>query len=149
MDNKTYSIENNELSIVSDVDQSIYKNNHKLTADKIIQILDTVRDEASKSRRRWIWELMQNAKDVPNQFEQVNIKIELSDSELKFSHNGNPFSIDNITGLIQQVSSKPSDSTDENTTGKFGTGFITTHLLSDIIKVKGIVKRQENIDLLK
>ena len=145
MDNKPYTIENTELSLVSDVDQSIYRNNHKLTADKIIQILDTVRDEASKSRRRWIWELMQNAKDVPNQFQQVNIEIELSDSELKFSHNGNPFSIDNITGLIQQVSSKPSDSTDENTTGKFGTGFITTHLLSDVINVKGVVKRPENI----
>jgi hypothetical protein len=141
MDEKIYNTSAAELNSISDVDQSIYRNNHKLTADKIIQILDTVRDEASKSRRRWIWELMQNAKDVPNKFEQVNIQIELRDLELKFSHNGNPFTIDNITGLIQQVSSKPSDSTDVNTTGKFGTGFITTHLLSDIIHVRGVVKR--------
>lgn len=28
----------------------------------------------------------------------------------------------------------------EDQTGKFGTGFIGTHLLSDIVKIKGIVK---------
>ena len=43
------------------------------------------------------------------------------------------FLVGNITGLIQQVSSgKPSDSTNKRITGKFGTGFISTHLLSDI-----------------
>ena len=56
---------------------SISKNNLKLTADKVIQILDQVRDEGKKSRRRWIWELMQNAKDVKNIFGQVSIEIEL------------------------------------------------------------------------
>lgn len=125
----------------SDVDESIYRNNYKLTADKIIQILDGVRNEAKKSRRRWIWELMQNAKDVPNRFNKVSVKIHLTKDQLVFSHNGDAFDINNITGLIQQVSSKPSDSSDEETTGKFGTGFISTHLLSDVIKVQGVVKR--------
>ena len=119
---------------------SISKNNLKLTADKVIQILDQVRDEGKKSRRRWIWELMQNAKDVKNIFGQVSIEIELSDDQLIFRHNGDPFRIDNLTGLIQQVSSKPSDGKDEETTGKFGTGFISTHLLSDVIIVKGVVQ---------
>ncbi len=119
---------------------SISKNNLKLTADKVIQILDQVRDEGKKSRRRWIWELMQNAKDVKNTFGQVSIEIELSNDNLIFRHNGDPFRIDNLTGLIQQVSSKPSDGKDEETTGKFGTGFISTHLLSDVIIVKGVVQ---------
>lgn len=120
---------------------SISKNNLKLTADKVIQILDQVRDEAKKSRRRWIWELLQNAKDVPNTlYNRVSVEIELSENDLSFRHNGDPFRIDNLTGLIQQVSSKPSDSSDEDTTGKFGTGFISTHLLSDIIRVKGVVQ---------
>ncbi len=119
---------------------SISKNNLKLTADKVIQILDQVRDEGKKSRRRWIWELMQNAKDVKNVYGQVSIEIELSEDQLIFRHNGDPFRIDNLTGLIQQVSSKPSDGKDEETTGKFGTGFISTHLLSDIIIVKGVVQ---------
>jgi hypothetical protein len=119
---------------------SISKNNLKLTADKVIHILDLVREEGKKSRRRWIWELMQNAKDVKNTFGQVSIEIELSDDKLIFRHNGDPFRIDNLTGLIQQVSSKPSDGKDEETTGKFGTGFISTHLLSDVIIVKGVVQ---------
>ncbi|WP_342648238.1 hypothetical protein [Mucilaginibacter sp. CSA2-8R] len=124
---------------------SIGKNNLKLTADKVIQILDQVRDEGKKSRRRWIWELMQNAKDIPNHYKRVSIEIELTASELKFKHNGDPFRIDNLTGLIQQVSSKPSDSSDEETTGKFGTGFISTHLLSDVITVQGVVQEPGEI----
>jgi len=122
---------------------SISKNNLKLTADKVIQILDQVRDEGKKSRRRWIWELMQNAKDVKNIFGQVSIEIELSNDQLIFRHNGDPFRIDNLTGLIQQVSSKPSDGKNEETTGKFGTGFISTHLLSDVIIVKGVVQEPD------
>lgn len=119
---------------------SISQNNLKLTADKIIEKLDQVRDEGKKSRRRWIWELMQNAKDIPNQYGKVSIEIELFEDKLLFKHNGDPFSVDNLTALIQQVSSKPSDGSAEETTGKFGTGFITTHLLSDQIYVSGVVQ---------
>jgi hypothetical protein len=42
-------------------------------------------------------------------------------------------------GLIQQVSSKDSTNSNEEVTGKFGTGFISTHLLSRKISVKGFV----------
>lgn len=118
-------------------------NNYKLTADKVVQILSSVRNEKTKSRRRWIWELMQNAKDVPNVYGGVTIEIILRDNEFIFSHNGNPFSVENITGLIQQVSTgKPSNSTNRRITGKFGTGFISTHLLSDVVKVQGIVEQE-------
>lgn len=124
------------------VQKSKNYNNYKLTADKVIQILSDVRNERTKSRRRWIWELMQNAKDVPNIYGGVTIEIVLRDTEFIFSHNGNPFRVENITGLIQQVSSgKPSDSTNKRITGKFGTGFISTHLLSDTVAVKGIVEQ--------
>ena len=119
---------------------SINRNNLKLTADKVIQILDQVRDEGKKSRRRWIWELMQNAKDVPNKYGRVSVYIELSEGQLTFKHNGDPFLVENITGIIQQVSTKPSNVKDSETTGKFGTGFIATHLLSDKVTIGGIVQ---------
>jgi len=123
------------------VQQSKNYNNYKLTADKVIQILSDVRNERTKSRRRWIWELMQNAKDVPNKYGGVTIEITLKENEFIFRHNGDSFKIENITGLIQQVSTgKPSNSTNRRITGKFGTGFISTHLLSDIVTVKGIVE---------
>lgn len=130
------------LGYLESVQRSKNYNNYKLTADKVIQILSAVREERTKSRRRWIWELMQNAKDVPNIFGGVTIEIILRDSEFIFCHNGNPFTVENITGLIQQVSSgKPSNGTNRRITGKFGTGFISTHLLSDTVTVKGIVEQ--------
>ncbi|MBZ0247439.1 MAG: hypothetical protein K8H85_15965, partial [Cyclobacteriaceae bacterium] len=121
---------------------SISRNNLKLTADKVIQILDQVREEGKKSRRRWIWELMQNAKDVSNKFGRVSVHIELSESQLLFKHNGDPFQVENITGIVQQVSTKPSNSNESATTGKFGTGFIATHLLSDKVTISGVVQEE-------
>jgi hypothetical protein len=114
-------------------------NNRKLTADKIRQVLSKVMETPTQSSKRWVWELMQNAKDIPNRFGEVSIKIELTENSLKFLHNGNPFSLKNIMGLIQQVSSKDSTNSNEEVTGKFGTGFISTHLLSRKIAVKGFV----------
>ncbi|WP_340158839.1 hypothetical protein [uncultured Maribacter sp.] len=119
-------------------------NNRKLTADKIRQILSKVMETPTQSSKRWVWELMQNAKDIPNRFGGVSIKIELKENSLKFLHNGNPFTLKNIMGLIQQVSSKDSTNSNEEVTGKFGTGFISTHLLSRKISVKGFVFHNGN-----
>lgn len=115
------------------------RNNRKLTADKIRQILSKILNNPTSSAKRWVWELMQNAKDIPSKFGQVSVQIILSKDKLEFKHNGDPFLLKNIFGLIQQVSTKSSDNSDEEVTGKFGTGFICTHLLSDIIDVNGIV----------
>lgn len=121
------------------IDDEIAYNNYKLTADKILQLLSQIREDPSSSAKRWVWELLQNAKDVPNRYGKVSVEIELVSQEiLKFRHNGDTFSTKNITGLVQQVSSKDSQNL-EGQTGKFGTGFICTHLLSDIIEVDGIV----------
>ena len=90
------------------------RNNRKLTADKIRQILSKVLNNPSDSAKRWVWELMQNAKDVPNEFDRVSVKIILSPEKLVFKHNGDPFSLSNIFSLIQQVSSKDSSNSDES-----------------------------------
>lgn len=127
------------------INDKILKNFYKQSADKIIQNLDKVREDRNKNSRRWIWELMQNAKDVDNRFKQVSIRIHLQNDQLSFSHNGNPFSEDNLISLVQQVSSKDSENDDEEVTGKFGTGFISTHLLSGIIHVKGVLRRDSGI----
>lgn len=90
------------------------------------------------SAKRWIWELIQNAKDVQNNFGKVDIKIELNSDSLIFSHNGSYFRVDDILGILQQVSSKDSLNL-EDQTGKFGTGFLGTHLLSEKVEIKGII----------
>lgn len=111
----------------------------KRISDDLFQGIKKVYNTDPRERRRWIWELIQNAKDTPNEFGAVSMEIRLKESTLNFSHNGNPFSIENLVGIIQQVSTKSSEVTDEETTGKFGTGFITTHMLSRIIHVSGNV----------
>jgi len=101
-------------------------------------------DASPTTPRRWVWELIQNAKDV-NLDGKVQVRIEAdldgSDAHVTFKHNGGAFSAENIRFLIEQVSSK--DRTNDSngrptTTGKFGTGFLTTHLLSERVLVRGV-----------
>ena len=106
----------------------------KNTADKVMQGLEKVREHKEINRRRWLWELVQNAKDLPNRFGRLSIKLVRQQDQLTFAHNGDPFRVRDVTALINQVSSKPSDSIDAQITGKYGTGFISTHLLSTTIE---------------
>jgi hypothetical protein len=133
-----------EPEIIDDVQQSINDNLYMLSARTIIQTLKELRENVHVSNRRWVWELLQNAKDVKNDFTRVSIEIRHTPNLLSFRHNGNPFTIKNLTGLIQQVSSKSSSSSDKEVSGKFGTGFISTHLLSTVIDVSGVVARANN-----
>ena len=114
----------------------------KNTADKVMQGLEKILDHKEINCRRWVWELVQNAKDLDNPHGGVSIKITREHSRLVFAHNGDPFFTWNVTALINQVSHKPSDSVDLEITGKYGTGFISTHLLNTRITVKKVVPRQ-------
>jgi len=72
-------------------------------------------------------------------FGSVSVKISLDEDELVFSHNGLPFEVNHLLGIVKQVSTKSSSGEDGEVTGKFGTGFIVTHLLSDTIDVQGYI----------
>lgn len=110
---------------------------------KILQLMDKIRDYSTEGQaRRWVWELIQNAKDASYKDRNIKIKIELFEDKMVFSHNGRAFLVKNILSIINQVSSKNSNS-DEETTGKFGTGFISTHLLSEIVKLDGILQDKD------
>lgn len=118
------------------------KADQKQTASKIFDALTKLYNSVnSNSSRRWIWELIQNAKDLSYDQTPVDITVDLEtekESYLKFKHNGKNFNIDQITYLVKQVSSKDRIESSK-TTGKFGTGFLSTHLLSKTITVNGIV----------
>ena len=116
-------------------------------ANKIIDSLKGLKQNSDdKSRCRWVWELIQNAKDVVNSTGGVDIKIDFNEQErtLRFSHNGKPFTIQNIIFLIEQVSTKDRDEKSSRSTGKFGTGFMTTHLLSEKVMVSGALQNKED-----
>lgn len=127
------------------------------------KLFNTINIELSgnpQSARRWIWELLQNAKDVIS----VNGKIEinLTENSVEFAHNGAPFSHNHLLAILSQRSTKSPNYTDDekqnfydrlfskvgineeealrflNTSGRFGTGFMTTYLLSKRVSLSGI-----------
>jgi hypothetical protein len=121
-----------------------------LLATKIIDLMDKLRlGDTENAARRWIWELLQNAKDVAYENQPVSVAVEFNSVQeratLTFKHNGQPFTSDNITSLIHQVSSKKrtvDPVAKRRPTGKFGTGFLSTHLLSEMVDVHGVVKEE-------
>lgn len=125
-------------------------------ANKIIDMMQELKlKNDEKTACRWIWELIQNAKDVADDTGVINIEIEFNEKEkyLVFKHDGKNFTTDNIVHLISQESSKERNlGSDNGVTGKFGTGFLTTHLLSEKVKVKAYLKDKDEplkkIDIL-
>jgi len=115
-------------------------------ANKIIDMLNDLKMKNDETTSyRWIWELIQNAKDVVNTSGMVDITINFDqgNNSVEFKHNGKLFSTENIVFLIEQVSTKDrtiTDEKDKKTTGKFGTGFLTTHLLSERVRVSGYLQ---------
>lgn len=123
--------------------ESSLKAHQKLVATKLLDGIDKLYEHKG-SERRWIWELLQNAKDVADA--RVKIEVTLQENSVELRHNGNPFQMDNITYLIEQVSTKDRATSAEQvltTTGKFGTGFMTTHLLSKKVTVTGVLEDKE------
>ena len=119
------------------------------SASKIIDKLKALKDNNSPDTSyRWIWELIQNAKDAVNSNDSVNIEIAFSEANktIEFCHNGRLFTTENIVFLIEQVSSKErslADKGKKKSTGKFGTGFLTTHLLSEKVKINGYLQDED------
>ena len=117
--------------------------------------LPQLTDPSDIDCQRWPWELLQNAKDTvvkrtnpEERYVDVTIKY-YTDSEgkkkLYFEHNGEQFTNKAITGLIWKFSAeKRNEQTtedgltrDKQSTGRFGTGFMTTHALSLTVDVSG------------
>lgn len=116
-------------------------------ARDIIHDIDRLNTFPENKKSRWVWELLQNAKDVATE-EGVNITYELRNDEIIFSHNGSAFETKHLLALLYKTSTK-SLSGDDGTTGKYGTGFVTTHILSKKLTIKGIHQRKEDATLRK
>jgi hypothetical protein len=127
------------------------KAHYQNIATKILREMSELRSRVESSptaSKRWIWELIQNAKDVSIEGKiRIQIEAEIAGNKrhVTFKHNGQPFSAENIRFLIEQISSKDrkkDESGRSKTTGKFGTGFLTTHLLSEVVLVQGVAKEE-------
>ncbi|KAF3884086.1 hypothetical protein AB0758_33005 [Tolypothrix bouteillei VB521301_2] len=133
---------------MSRFDKNVIATLNRIAAQKIFEKMRILRMSSTEnSKRRWIWELLQNANDkgaIDFPDEQVAVRVRLTDDSIEFSHNYSYFTNKNIEGLIRQISSDDKDWGDTDKTempktiGRFGTGFLTTHLLSEKVNVKGL-----------
>jgi len=131
---------------------NIFNNNQavqeliSISANNILEKIRPLRQGINKelTAQRLIWELVQNAKDnvvkSNAKHEKFSIEINLTQSVFEFTHNYGYFSSDDLRNLIRRTSSKNQlDNKQElSITGRFGTGFMTTHLLSEMVNINGV-----------
>lgn len=105
------------------------------TAQGVLNHLKALESNRAHVRTRWVWELLQNARDASAGTDTGLVaSIEQNQSEIVFRHNGADFKIEEITHLIYHGSTKIEDA---ETIGQYGSGFLTTHLLSSEIHISG------------
>ena len=113
----------------------------KMYITNVEKRLRELNSPSENDKKRWVWELIQNAKDTiakdPNK-NSINIRIEISKGEnnvdiVRFRHDGSPFTPDARLGLLYKYSE---DKENQESTGRFGTGFLTTHCLSKVVTIE-------------
>lgn len=132
---------------MEELDSKILKRYHDALGKQVQQaiarhIRTKVRDARSdpdRAARRWPFELIQNAHDAGERQgrDGISVSFEHVNDTLIFTHDAAPFIIADIAGLLTGGSSK--DFLSSETTGRFGTGFLVTHSLSERIQVAGIL----------
>lgn len=107
------------------------------TAQAVYKHLRKLYEEEARFRSRWIWELLQNARDAALQT-GVNIWLVREADRVILRHDGAAFTGQNIAHLVYHGTTKY-DSPDDGPIGRFGTGFLTTHLISRTVSVAGFL----------
>ena len=107
---------------------------HRNNAQEIVKALADLEEHRAEFATRWLWELIQNARDFPDGSRPMTIRINVSPKQITFALSGRDFTEDEILSLILHGSTKQSNL---EQLGKFGTGFLSTHLLSKQVWVKG------------
>ena len=132
--------------MIQSIEEGRKEDGNRSIADKIKKRLHNLDKTVENNQGRWAWELLQNAKDSIADYpdRKISIQIELDVNQVIFRHNGVHFTEKDIRGLINQISSKEVEEGEETKrTGRFGTGFLTTHLLSKVIDIAGIVETND------
>lgn len=125
-----------EIAQPSVIKGSYEKLLRKMYISNVAKRLRQLNQPSDVDRKRWVWELIQNAKDTiasdPTR-NQINVRIEIEGDIVRFRHDGNPFTSDARFGLLYKYSE---DKENSESTGRFGTGFLTTHCLSKVVTIE-------------
>lgn len=133
-----------EININSELEDAREQQRLNIPAKRLLEKLVPIPSNVQDLQRRWFWELLQNASDYND---TVDIILELHKDAVIFKHNGNPFRPIDTENLIAPDSGKDSEELkDKDMIGQFGTGFISTHILSSKITVEGVIKSERITD---
>lgn len=119
--------------MTNNLDQAKQKVLEENTAQAVFKNLRLLENKRNRFRARWAIELLQNARDSSEEA-GVEVAFNVDEGKLTFQHTGRPFTESNIVHLIYHGSSKVDD---DDHVGHFGTGFISTHLISKSVQVRG------------
>jgi hypothetical protein len=115
---------------------------HRNNAQEIRKALAHLEEHRSEFATRWLWELIQNARDFPDESRPMTIRVTVSPKQITFVHNGRDFTEEEILSLILHGSTKQSN---PDQLGKFGSGFLSTHLISKKVRVKGTLRDDDGV----
>jgi len=73
-----------EIELRADRDKILHRNN----AQGILQALAILEERRAEFTTRWLWELIQNARDFPDPSRRMTIRINLTPDRITFAHNG-------------------------------------------------------------
>ena len=109
-------------------------------ARRIRTRVDQARQSPHSAGIRWPFELLQNALDAGprNGKSTVTVRLRCDQNGVGFEHDGAPFTLEELAALLSGGSSKDFES--EITTGRFGTGFLVTHVLADRTRLRGLMQ---------
>lgn len=124
------------------INDEIVKQLNSVPAQRLIERLSLIKNRIDPCKKRWFWELLQNASDYN---EEVSVKLIVTDDKVEFLHNGSPFSIADVLNVISPDSNKTEDASHKDNIGKFGTGLVSTHILSSEITVNGLCSKDEKL----
>lgn len=129
------------LKFIDEIKREEENQSLSIPAKRLKEKLEPINSKVEEMTKRWFWELLQNASDYND---NVKVKLTLDNNKITFSHSGKPFRTLDVLNLISPDSGKDGDEIDmKDNIGKFGSGLISTHVLSSIIEVEGIVKKND------
>ena len=116
-------------------------------ARRIRTLVGQAHSSPHSARMRWPFELLQNALDAGPRDDRsvVTVRFSREPTKIVFEHDGAPFILQDLAALLSGGSSKEFES--ETTTGRFGTGFLVTHVLAERTRLRGLLELETGCEL--
>ena len=133
------SFSNNKSVLDQELDEADDTKRLLKPAKELQRLLKPITSQSERRERRWFWELLQNATDNAKA-NRVNVRLSATGDRLTFQHDGRAFRPIEAKNLISPDTAKDDgEEHDDDPIGEFGTGFISTHVLSASIRVLGFL----------